>query len=116
MKNRTLVAALGLLFVVVASLPGSDEKARHTDQEHVLRTLLDDDPRKPGPPRLNPALGGEAAWLAGELVNAKPTEQENALHILRDGKGVVYTEALATAIAQLEGKLAARPAMHWRIG
>jgi HEAT repeat protein len=45
----------------------------------------------------------EAARMAAELTGASAAEQTDVLKKLRDGKGVTYTEALATAIPKLEG-------------
>jgi hypothetical protein len=46
----------------------------------------------------------ESARLARELIQATPERQERALESLREGKGTVYTEALAASIPQLEGE------------
>lgn len=61
----------------------------------------DDSPAKS---TANPsAPGSESARLARELVQGEKAKQERALERLREGKGVIYTEALALAIPQLEG-------------
>jgi hypothetical protein len=63
------------------------------------------DPRLPDPSRLPdpPSPVSESARLARELVLSGPAQQERSLSQLREGKGVVYTEALALAIPQLDG-------------
>jgi hypothetical protein len=79
-------------------------------------------------PRLAPGLGGEersaarevspeAALLSEQLVGAPAARQEKLLARLRDGQGAVYTEALAHAIARLDGvpKKKAREALAERL-
>jgi hypothetical protein len=44
---------------------------------------------------------GQAQRLAGDLVRAKGDARQQALERLRDGKGAVYTEALAAAVGRL---------------
>jgi hypothetical protein len=45
-----------------------------------------------------------AARLGGDLVRARGARQEQMLQSLRDGKGVLFTEALVSAIPRLEGE------------
>jgi hypothetical protein len=45
----------------------------------------------------------EAVRLSRQLVKAAADKQDQLIAEMRDGKGVVYTEALAAAIPQLEG-------------
>jgi hypothetical protein len=55
--------------------------------------------------------------MARELVQAPAERRDEVLGRLRDGKGAAYTEALATAIAQLTGesKKKARDALAERL-
>jgi hypothetical protein len=71
-------------------------------------------PEKPKP---IPALEGEAARLAQRLLEAKAERQAEELKALRDGKGTVYTQALAGAIHRLggDGKSQARTALAERL-
>ncbi len=50
-----------------------------------------------------PTPEDEAAHLSKELIQAKPPRREVILSKLRDGKGGVYTDALADAIPSLTG-------------
>jgi HEAT repeat protein len=50
---------------------------------------------------VRPEADDEAARLSKEFVRVAAAEQERLLRQLKDGKGVVYTEALAQAIPQL---------------
>src|SRR6185312_17346981 len=58
------------------------------------------DTRVPDPGQLPhlPPETSESVRLARELVQSSPAQQERNLTQLREGKGVVYTEALALAI------------------
>jgi hypothetical protein len=49
------------------------------------------------------ALEAEAARLSAALVFAPPERQDNALALYVKEKGVVYTEAIANALPQLQG-------------
>jgi hypothetical protein len=60
--------------------------------------------RPSDPPKPRPEASSAAGRLATDLVKATGIDQEAALNRLRDGKGVEYTEALATAITQLDGE------------
>jgi hypothetical protein len=64
------------------------------------------EPRNPPEPRdpPKPPQGSESARLARELVEAATGQKERTLERMREGKGVVYTEALAAAIPQLNGE------------
>jgi hypothetical protein len=74
---------------------------------------------KPPEEKVRPAPAGDAdsARLAGELVKATPRHRGEVLDKLRAGKGVVYTEALASAIPQLpaDAKGQARSALAERL-
>jgi hypothetical protein len=63
---------------------------------------LKDPPPAPRPTVTAPA-DSEVTRLSGALVGAPAARQGPLLEQLRDGKGVVYTEALAAAIPQLTG-------------
>jgi HEAT repeat protein len=52
---------------------------------------------------VTPPADEDAARLSGALVRAPAARQGELLERLRDGKGVVHTEALAAAIPQLTG-------------
>ncbi len=82
MKLRTQAVTLVLLFTPVALLLAADKKSRA--KSPVMRTI---DPR--------------ALLMADDLMKGSPNEQENALSLLREGTGTVYTEALAFAIPKL---------------
>jgi hypothetical protein len=72
--------------------------------QHQLRAVEDVDKgvgTRPAPEAADP----EVARLSDELVRAEPGRQEQALQSLRDGKGAVYTDALAHAIRRLDGAL-----------
>src|SRR5262249_35097965 len=72
----------------------------------------------PGEARAAPApADAEGAGLSDKLVQAGDSRQEQALRTLRDGKGAVYTDALAHAIHRLEGmaKTKARDALADRL-
>ena len=58
-----------------------------------------------GSPEGEAAQQREATQLAEDIVKAPQTKQQEAIEKLRDGKGVVFTEALAKAIPQLEGEI-----------
>jgi hypothetical protein len=64
-----------------------------------------------------PPADAEVGRLSDELVKAGAGQQEQALRKLRDGKGTVYTEALAHAIHRLDGpvKEKARDALADRL-
>jgi hypothetical protein len=65
------------------------------------------DPKdKPAPPVTG--LDAEAARLSARLVEAKGERQNEMLTQLREGKGVIYTQALAAAIPQLGGEVRSR--------
>jgi HEAT repeat protein len=49
-------------------------------------------------------LDSQAERLAGDLVRAEGTARQQALARLRDGKGPVYTDALAAAVGRLDSK------------
>jgi hypothetical protein len=59
----------------------------------------------------------ESAKLSDEVVKASPEQQPTLISKLRDGKGVMYTEALAQSIARLTGvaKAEARDALAQRL-
>jgi hypothetical protein len=59
------------------------------------------DPKEARPSAVDP----EVARLSDELVKAGAGRQDQALQALRDGKGAVYTDALAHAIHRLEGSV-----------
>jgi hypothetical protein len=46
----------------------------------------------------------QAARLGGDVVRASGARQEQLIQSLRDGKGVLFTEALVSAIPRLEGE------------
>jgi hypothetical protein len=87
--------------------------------QHQLRAVEDVDKgvgarpapdagQAPGNPKeARPAapVDPEVARLSDELVKAEPGRQEQALEALRDGKGAVYTDALAHAIHRLDGAI-----------
>jgi hypothetical protein len=50
-------------------------------------------------------LDADTAKLSAELVDADPADQDRVLDKLRQGKGGQYSQALAAAIPQLEGKV-----------
>ncbi len=60
------------------------------------------DPLKDPGSSKKPAELSPSDKLAQELVRSEKPRQERTLEQLRDGKGVIYTEALARAIPQLE--------------
>jgi hypothetical protein len=74
-------------------------------------------PPKETRPGSESAADGEAARLGDELAAAAAGEQERLLQKLRDGKGAVYTDALAHAIHRLGGaiKSQAREALADRL-
>jgi hypothetical protein len=57
----------------------------------------------PGRPASPPPVDAAVRRLSDDLVKAGAAEQEQALRQLRDGKGSVYTDALADAIPRLDG-------------
>jgi hypothetical protein len=57
-------------------------------------------PVKPAANEIDP----EVARLGKELVQAAGSQRDKLLDKMRDGKGVVYTDALAGAIKQLDGE------------
>jgi uncharacterized protein (TIGR03067 family) len=69
----------------------------------------------PGPSPLTPKA--DAARLSAPLIDAAPGQRDALIDQLRDGKGVVYTEALALAIPRLTGatKTKARDALAERL-
>jgi hypothetical protein len=80
------------------------------------------DPASPGktePKETRPAPlpDTESGRLGKELVEASGPKQDQVLDKLRDSKGVVYTEALATAIPRMggDGKRKAREALAERL-
>jgi hypothetical protein len=76
------------------------------------------DPKRPVGPASDPRADQPTGRLAGELINASADDQAGVLAKLRDGKGVEYTEALASAIGRLDGdrKQQAREALAQRLG
>jgi uncharacterized protein (TIGR03067 family) len=75
-------------------------------------------PKLPRPDQFAPrSQNAEVARLSGELVQAAPTQRDPLLEKLREGKGLVYTEALAAAIPHLTGasKTKARDALAERV-
>ena len=95
-----------------------------TDLSHVLRGQVPDPVRveltcggvgNPVPPESNAET--EVTRLGKVLVSATGSKREQALAKLREGKGPVYTEVLAQAIAWLEGqgKEKAREALAERL-
>ncbi len=84
---------------------------RQKKNEEALKTIAAK-PVKPvarpaAPPKdllVAPAVVAEdGEKLTKELVDATPTRRDQVLAKLRDGKGAVYTEALAESIPQLTG-------------
>jgi hypothetical protein len=74
--------------------------------------------RPTAPPQPPPAAGDSASErLADDLVKAPASERDAVLEKLRAGRGVEYTEALASAIGRLEGehKQEARKALAQRL-
>ncbi len=72
----------------------------------------------PAPRRPAPAVEDTpAARLGGDLVRARGARQDQVLQTLRDGKGVLFTEALVSAIPRLDGepKRKAREALAERV-
>lgn len=68
-------------------------------------------PDKPLPSKEKPPVGGadaEVSRLTNRLVEARGGQQNEVLTQLRDGKGPVYTLALANAIHQLSGEAKSR--------
>jgi hypothetical protein len=59
--------------------------------------------REPQPPPVSSNLDPRVAKLSAELVNPPAGSWNKALQKLRDGKGAEYTQALAAAIASLDG-------------
>lgn len=80
-------------------------------------TTSTDPKEKPVPPNPKPAPDAETAKLTTRLVEAKGERQGEMLAMLRDGRGTVYTQALAGAIPQLggESKTKARDALAQRL-
>jgi hypothetical protein len=78
---------------------------------------LPDPKTKPATPPAAANPETEATRLATQLAQAQGRRQEEALAQLRDGKGVVYTQALAAAIPRLSGavKDKARDALAERL-
>jgi HEAT repeat protein len=54
--------------------------------------------------RAEAQLDAEAARLSAALVFAEPTRQAEVLARYREAKGIAYTEAMANALAQLDGE------------
>jgi hypothetical protein len=79
----------------------------------------DTDPSGAGPKDLRPAPlpDTESGRLGKELIEASGAKQDQVLEKLRDSKGVVYTEAIASAIPRLDGdpKRKAREALAERL-
>jgi HEAT repeat protein len=87
-------------------LTGQDLGASFDD----WKALLPPPEAKDGPPdrvAAGPAGGDEAERLAQQLVQAPAGQRDELLTELRDHKGVVYTDALASAIPRLKGAVQA---------
>jgi len=81
--------------------PRPDASAKKpTPLQDPKETKRPADPVRP----VNPPQVSASAKLARELVQSEKPQQERALEQLREGKGVMYTEAIALAIPQLEDK------------
>jgi hypothetical protein len=76
-----------------------------------------DAPARPPKPASQPSLSAEAARLSADLVKASADRQQNLLTQFSEGHGVVYTQALASAIPHLTGptKAKARDALAERL-
>jgi hypothetical protein len=61
-------------------------------------------PAAPAKPPVKVVEDTPAARLGGDLVRARGARQDQMLQALRDGKGVLFTEALVSAIPRLEGE------------
>jgi hypothetical protein len=72
--------------------------------QHQLRAVEGPEKGPAAPPPTDP----EAARLGDELMKADAQEQEGVLRKLREGKGNVYTDALAHAIHRLDGAVKSR--------
>jgi hypothetical protein len=70
--------------------------AKNAPEKRVLRAVS---PAQ----RARAELDAEAARLSAAVVFAEPARQAQQLARYRDAKGVVYTEALGNALAQLDG-------------
>ncbi|MFN4261032.1 MAG: HEAT repeat domain-containing protein [Gemmataceae bacterium] len=70
-----------------------------------------------GGPAAGQSLDGEIAYLRDELLNADNAEQPRLLDQFKDGKGSVYTQALAAAIPKMPaaGRAPARQALAERL-
>ena len=98
---------------------------KHTKSPPSGAELAKDTPKAPAnvPPKettrpADPPPELASARLAREFVQAPPAKQEQALQTLREAKGTVYTEALASAIPLLDDaarRKAARDALAERL-
>jgi hypothetical protein len=106
--------AFALLFLGKANLAQDLSvtlRGRVRDPGHELRSvdlqnLGKGEPPKearPAAPPARPAPDAEVGRLSDELVKADAARQAEVLQKLRDGKGGVYTDALAHAIRRLDG-------------
>jgi len=80
----------------------NQDKSRRPEASKTAREPGKEPSESRPPPR--PPQNPESARLARELIEASPAQKERTLDRLREGKGVVYTEALAAAIPQLNGE------------
>jgi len=87
------VADPGTVTLKVGGVGGDDLLAKGLASGIVLKDSNDGDK----------APQGESARLTDELIKAPANKQEPLIDKLKDGKGVVYTEALAAAIPHLTG-------------
>jgi hypothetical protein len=100
-----------LLFLRKANLTQDLTTTLHgrvRDPGHELRSVDLNNLNKGAPPKetrpaAEPAADAEVGRLSDELVKAGAGRQEQVLQKLRDGKGAVYTDALAHAIHRLDG-------------
>jgi hypothetical protein len=83
------------------SLPDTPPPDKPPDKPRLPARESKDPPLPRGP--VAGSADAEVARLSGALVRAPAARQGEVLEKLRDGKGVVYTEALAAAIPQLTG-------------
>jgi hypothetical protein len=81
----------------------------HALADKGLTTGLDFKDKTPGRPPDQPSADSETARLRNELVKAPAERQAKLLREMKETKGRVYTEALATAIPEL-GEAAKRKA------
>lgn len=95
------VGGAGLKGIPKKLKPGIETESDTKVTPPPIEKKLPPIPDKPEGPSKGPA--SPLAGLAEELVKAPDTERAAVLQKLRDGKGVEFTEALASAIPHLSG-------------